>query len=83
MTTEEGVRFILQFLICNLHLHFIIYISQFLSCNFQFTVLQNTWKATVTIHSVQVKYGKKKRCDSYLQIWNYQSLTDWLTHWQG
>ena len=25
---------------------------------------------------------KARRCDSYLQIWNCHSLTDWLTHWQ-
>ena len=29
------------------------------------------------------RYMKRKarRCDSYLQIWNYESLTDWLTFW--
>ena len=27
------------------------------------------------------KHITVRRCDSYLQIWNHQSLTDSLTHW--
>ena len=29
-----------------------------------------------------LKKRKARRCDRYLQIWNYQSLTHSLTHWQ-
>ena len=40
-------------------------------------------KAKRRCHKMKMKQARKaRRCDSYLQIWNYQRLTDPL-HWQG
>ena len=40
------------------------------------------WRAeTSLLWQQQQQALKARRCDSYLQIWNYQSLTDPLTHW--
>ena len=37
-----------------------------------------------SLHRLPYKQARKaRRCDSYLQIWNYQWLTDPLSHWQG
>ena len=36
---------------------------------------------TVQRNSIQKQARKARRCDSYLQIWNYQWLTHSLTHW--
>ena len=45
----------------------------------------NTWITFVAFKNTLSKYTfkqarKARRCDSYLQIWNYESLTHSLTH---